>query len=59
MGGAVGRGPSISVSGVIMQRFHTGTLHEEEGGEGGRGAGFPKSNKGLCLAQVWEAAAPR
>lgn len=53
-----GSGPSISVSGVIMQKFHTGTLHEEEGGEVG-GAGFPKSNKGLCLAQVWEAAAPR
>lgn len=34
-----GGGPSISVSGVIMQKFHTGTLHEEEGREaGGRGS---------------------
>lgn len=48
-------GASISVNGVIMQTFHTGTLHEQ--GSHVRGVcvcegGFSKSNKDLCFAEV-------
>lgn len=55
-------GASISVSRVIMQTFHTGTLHERRRlrrggvGRGPRGGGSVYQIKACVLAEVWEAA---